>query len=140
MTIYSDQLGSPSRSVRVVLVAAITIGISSAHVLEDFAYGLPAEAGFDPTIFALFLGAVYLIHAILVALAARDRQFGYLGNAIVGVLWLVAALDEHIPDVFFVPQFRAGLISQALIVAHWLASLLLAIVAFVAWVSRRKAS
>jgi hypothetical protein len=122
----------------VVALAALLIGVSVAHVLEDFVYGIPARFGFDVAPAAALVGLAYAGHAILVALAARDRIVGYLGNLVAGIVWFVAAAYDHLGEVLFATGYRAGLISKAFEVGLMLSGVALAVVSFVAWRSRRR--
>jgi len=96
------------RTVWVVGAAALMVGISMAHVLEDFVNGVPARFGVDTVPAAALVGLAYGIHVVLIGLAARDRVVGYIGNLGVGVFWLVAAASDHLGDVLFAETYRAG--------------------------------
>jgi hypothetical protein len=121
----------------VIALAALLIGISIAHVLEDFVYGIPARFGFEVAPAAALVGLAYAGHVVLVALAARDRTIGYLGNLAAGVVWFVAAAYDHLGEVLFATSYRAGLISKGFEVGLMLSALALAIASFGAWRSSR---
>jgi hypothetical protein len=44
--------------------AALMIGVSIAHVLEDFVYDIPAPFGLEIAPAAPLLGLAYLIHVV----------------------------------------------------------------------------
>jgi hypothetical protein len=126
------------RQTYVVTLAAVVIGVSVAHVLEDFVYGIPARFGFQVAPAAALVGLAYAGHVILVALAAQDRIVGYLGNLVAGVFWFAAAAYDHLGEVLFAASYRAGLISKGFEVALMLSAIALAVVSFVAWRSSRQ--
>ena len=128
---------SKTRETWVVGLAAVLIGISIAHVLEDFVYGIPARFGFDVAPAAALVGLAYLAHAMLVGLAARDHTVGYLGNLAAGVFWFAAAAYDHLGEVLFAEDYRAGLISKGFEVGLMLSAIALAVSSYVAWRSRR---
>lgn len=69
----------------VVGSAVLLVGISVAHVLEDFVYGVPAAFGSDVAPAAALLSLAYALHIIVIALAARNLPIGYLGNLVYGI-------------------------------------------------------
>lgn len=125
-----------SRIAWVVGTAALLVGVSMAHALEDFVYGIPARFGFETAPAAALVGLAYALHVMLIALVARDRVLGYAGNLAVGVFWLIAAVADHLGDVLFVEPYRAGFISKAFEVGLMLAALALVVVSFLAWRAR----
>jgi hypothetical protein len=131
--------GRQRRQAWVVALAALLIGVSIAHVLEDFVYGIPARFGLEVAPAAALVGLAYAGHAILVALAARDQVLGYLGNLAAGIIWLAAAAVDHLGEVLFATSYRAGLISKAFEVGLILSAMALAIASFAAWRSQRRA-
>jgi len=120
----------------VVGVAALLVGVSVAHVCEDFVYGVPERFGVAVAPAAVLVGLAYAIHVILIALAARGEALGYLGNLAAGVGWLLAAALDHLGEVLFDSPYRAGFVSKALEVGIMLAGLALATVSFLAWRAR----
>ena len=122
-----------SWSNRVVAVASLLVGVSVAHVCEDFVYGVPQKFGIDVAPAAVLTGVVYAVHAVLIALAARGQSVGYVGNLAAGVGWFLAAALDHLGEVLFDSPYRAGFVSKALEVGIMLAGLALAGVSFLAW-------
>ena len=120
----------------VVGVAAVTVGVTIAHVLEDFVYGVPGDFGVEVAPAAALLGVAYALHILLIALAARNHPLGYLGNLVYGVGWVLAAGLDHLDDVLFESHYRAGLISKAFEVGIMVSALALAVVSYAAWRSR----
>jgi len=125
------------RETWVVGLAAVLIGISVAHVLEDFVYGIPARFGFEVAPASVLVGIAYAGHAVLVTLAARDHILGYIGNLAVGVFWFAAAAYDHLGEVLFAQNYRAGMISKSFEVGLMLSAIALAVGSLVAWRSRR---
>lgn len=121
----------------VVGTAALLVGVSSAHVCEDFVYGVPARFGVAVAPAAVFVGVAYAVHAVLIALAARGATSGYLGNAAAGLGWFLAAALDHLGEVLFDSPYRAGVISKALEVGIMLAGGGLLVVSLSAWRQRR---
>lgn len=119
-------------------VAAITIGFTIAHSLEDFVYGIPARFGFEIAPAAALVGLAYALHAVFVALAARGAASGYLGNMAAGTVWFVAAVFDHFSELLFASPYRAGAISKLFIGGTILSSLILAFVSFAAWRASRR--
>jgi hypothetical protein len=135
-----EPTGWQGRRAWVVAFAALLIGFSVAHVLEDFVYGIPGRFGFQVAPAAALVGLAYAGHAILVALAARDRVLGYLGNLGAGVVWFAAAAYDHLGEVLFATDYRGGWISKAFEVGLMLSAIALAVVSFVAWYSQRRST
>jgi hypothetical protein len=126
------------RSNWVIALATLLIGVSIAHVLEDFVYGIPARFGFEVAPAAALVGLAYAGHVVLVVLAARDHVLGYLGNLGAGVIWLVAAGVDHLGEVLFATNYRAGLISKGFEVGLMLSAIGLVASSFASWRSRRR--
>jgi xanthine/uracil permease len=122
----------------VVGAAALMIGVSIAHVLEDFVYGIPARFGIEIAPAAALLGLAYLIHIVLVALAGRGHIVGYLGNLAAGVLWLAAVIIDHLGEILFVSPYRAGFLSKSFEVGLMISALALAMVSLAAWRSKHR--
>lgn len=116
-----------------VWLAALLVGVSIAHSLEDFVYGIPARFGFSIEAAAALLGAYYVGQTLLIVLAARGQATGYLGNLAAGIIWLIAAAADHLGEVLFVWPYRAGFSSKAFEVALMLVALALAVASFRAW-------
>src|SRR5688500_13917533 len=83
----------------VVGSALALVGLSIAHSLEDFAHNVPQQFGLSIIQGAIVLGGAYLIHIMLILLAAAEQREGYLGNAIFGALWLILAAANHLNDI-----------------------------------------
>ena len=86
----------------------------------------------------MLAGLVYCVHTLLIAVAARDHVLGYLGNLVSGIVWLLAAADDHLSEMLFAMGYRAGLISKAFDVRLMLNTVALAMVSSVAWRSRHR--
>lgn len=119
-------------------VAAVTVGFTIAHALEDFVYGIPARFGFEVAPAAALVGVAYALHMVFIALAARGARSGYLGNMAVGTLWFLAAVFDHFSELLFASPYRAGALSKLFIGGTILSSLVLAFVSFAAWRASRR--
>lgn len=126
------------RGLTVVSSAALLVGLSVAHALEDFAYGVPARFGVAIAPAAVIVGLGYLAHVAIIVLAARDKAVGYFGNFAIAITWLVAAALDHPKEVLFVAPYRAGLISKSLIIGLMLTALVSSIISLLAWKGVRK--
>ena len=122
----------------VVGLGAALVGVSVAHVAEDFVYGVPARFGVSVATAALLAGTAYAGHVVLIALAARDETCGYAGNLVAGIGWFLAAALDHLGEVLFDSPYRAGFISKALEVGTMLIGLALASASALAWRERRR--
>ena len=114
------------------------VGISVAHILEDFVYGVPADFGLEVTPAAALLGLAYAIHVVVIALAARGHPIGHLGNLVYGIGWALAAGLDHLDDILFESPYRDGFISKAFEVGIMGSALVLALVSAMAWRAERQ--
>lgn len=90
------------------ILGFVLLFFALAHSLEDFAYGVPEERfGLDSTLAAIALAVVFLLQGAVVAMTWRGWRIGYLGSLVVGVAWLVAAVLDHLGDLFEA-NFREG--------------------------------
>jgi hypothetical protein len=96
-------------------MAALLLGISVAHVSEDFASGVPARFGVGVVQAAALIGLLYIVQAA--ALVAAARGSGHLVNAAIGAGWAIAALADHAGDILFADPYRQGVASKGLEVA-----------------------
>ena len=112
--------------------AAILVGVSVAHLAEDFVYGVPAKFGLSVATAAVTAGFTYAAHVALIALAARGQALGYVGNVAAGAVWFLAAALDHLGEVLFASPYRAGLISKAMAVGAMAGGLNLSAVSFLA--------
>jgi hypothetical protein len=117
----------------VCAVAAIQVGITVTHLVEDFVYGVPQSWGFSTLSGGAVFGLLYAIHALLIALAACGHGIGYLGNAMVGAGWAVAAILDHTDDILYADPYRQGLLSKAIEVGVIAGGLALFAIAYIAW-------
>lgn len=125
----SDSRFEPGQKRRnwVIALATVLIGVSIAHVLEDFVYGIPAQFGLEVVPAAALVGLAYAGHVM-----------GYLGNLVAGVIWLVAASVDHLDEVLFATSYRTGLISKGFEAGLMLSAVGLMVSSFAAWRSRRR--
>lgn len=126
---------SRTRSARWALILHIVLmGFVQAHLLEDFAFDVPERFGLeDNTLGALPVAVLTAVEILVIAWTARGEKRGYLGSAIFGVLWVLAAAFDHWGEVLFEWPYRGGVISKALVVAITLGGLALAGAGFLAW-------
>ncbi len=90
------------------------LGVSIAHSLEDFVYGIPARFGLSVATAAVLLAAGYVVQVTGVLLALRGQRVGYLLTLATGATWAIAAALDHLGEVLTVWPYREGVISKAL--------------------------
>ncbi len=93
---------------RVVVVSSIFAGFGSAHLIDDFLYGVPAEFNLSnpPAQFLAF--AFFAALTGLIALAARESRASYRGLIIIGLLLDLADTLRHVPEILGSDTFRSG--------------------------------
>ncbi len=70
--------------------------VTLPHSIEDFHYGIAARfhLGLLPAAFGLALG--YAAQMVGLALASHRRRSGYLISLVVGVIWFLGAVGDHL--------------------------------------------
>jgi len=88
--------------------------VTLPHSIEDFHYGIAARfhLGLLPAAFVLAIG--YAAQMVGLALASHRRRSGYLISLVVGLIWFLGAVGDHLRDVLTTWPYRAGLISKTL--------------------------
>ena len=125
---------------RVVGAAVLLTGFGAAHLIDDFLYGIPADFGLSNE-FSQVLAVVYFIlTSLLIVLAARGSQTGYLGNLGLGLFLLTADLLKHGSEGLLGGPWRSGLFSRSLAFGVILTALGLVVVFFGAWRHERQSS
>ncbi|GAC1448677.1 MAG: hypothetical protein PVSMB5_35610 [Ktedonobacteraceae bacterium] len=113
----TDSVGEgPLRKAQAIIVglSLLLLGISIAHSLEDFVYGIPARFGLSVATAALLLGAGYVVQVTGILLATRGQRIGFVLTFATGVGWSIAAALDHLGEVLIVWPYREGVISKAL--------------------------
>jgi hypothetical protein len=120
--------------------SAITlIAFAAAHVFEDFAYGIPeGRFGLDPTVAAVGSGIAFAAEAGAMVLAARGRWSGQVLNVMVGIGWVLAVALDHLGEIVFASDYRAGVLSKGLEVGAMVAGVVLAATSTAAIVKMRR--
>ena len=114
----------------VLLLSVASVPVTLTHAVEDFSHGIPARFGLALLPAALLLSLGYATQVGAAALSARDDARGHALNLLIALVWLVAAVADHLGEVLPVPttEYRAGVISKALevgivlIAAAWAAA------------------
>lgn len=109
----------------VMVLSLLLFGVSIAHSLEDFVYGIPARFGLSVATAAVLLAAGYVIQVTGMLLASRGQRVGYLLTLATGAAWAIAAALDHLGEVLTVWPYREGAISKALEVGIMLAGAVL---------------
>ena len=128
-----DEQANRRWSNRVVITVLVLIAISSAHLIEDYLYGVHTSLGMSNVGGQVAAAVWYLLLAWLLVLAARGERRGYAGFAIVGVFLTVADLLYHADELLFDWPYRAGVLSKLLSLGVIGCSVVLAVVSYRAW-------
>ena len=123
----------------VVGSAAALVGFSAAHVIEDFAYGVPARVGLELAPAATLVGIVFALHVIFIGLAAASRTAGYLGNGLFGAGWLAVVGAEHLGELLYTWPYRTGWPSKLMILGVMISGAVLLTSSLAAWCRSRRA-
>jgi hypothetical protein len=110
----------------VIVCSLALLGVSVAHSLEDFVYGIPARFHLSVIDAALLLGAAYIVQVSCLLLATLRARIGYLLTGLTGAAWAIAAAVDHLGEVLHVAPYRAGIVSKALEVGIIVMGVLLA--------------
>lgn len=99
---------------RLLVVANLFAAFASAHLIDEFLWGAPAE--FRLSVPAALLLALVFMAALtgLIALAAKGSPKAYLGLAVIGFLIALADLAKHGPEMMAERPWRSGAISVLL--------------------------
>jgi hypothetical protein len=94
--------------------AALFVGFSAAHLIDEFLWGAPAE--FHLSIEAASILALVFLTSLagLLASACRGRRAGYVGLAIAGILIAVADALKHVSEILAPGHWRSGAVSEFL--------------------------
>lgn len=123
-----------NRSYWAVIASSLALlGISVAHSLEDFVYGIPARFHVSVIDAALLLGAAYIVQVGCLLLAAQRVRSGYVLTGLTGAGWAIAAAADHLGEVLTVAPYREGILSKALEVGIMVVGVLLAAASAWAW-------
>lgn len=123
---------------RVVGSAAALVGFGAAHILEDFAYGVPAHLGLEPAPAATLVGIVFGLHVVFIGLAAASRLAGYLGNGLIAAAWLALIGIEHMEELLYQSPFRTGWPSRLLVLGVIVSAAVLLACSLAAWSRSRR--
>jgi hypothetical protein len=101
---------------QVLVLSALSVPFTLTHAVEDFSAGIPARFGLQLLPAAFVLSLAYAGQVVAAALTARGNTRGDVLNMLLGLVWLVAAAADHLPEVIFVSTdaYRAGLVSKTL--------------------------
>lgn len=119
--------------------AAALIGFGAAHVIEDFAYGVPARFGLDLAPAATLVGIVFGLHVVFIGLAAASRVAGYLGNGLFAAGWLALVASEHLGELMLGSPFRSGWPSRLIVLGVMISAAVLLVSSAAGWYRSRQA-
>ena len=99
---------------RVLVAATLFAGFASAHLIDEFQWGAPAEFHLSVTA-AQFLAFVFMAALTgLITFAARGSSRGYLGLAVIGFVIALADSLKHGPEILAPGPWRSGTTSEFL--------------------------
>ena len=125
---------------RVVVAAVLLTGFGAAHLIDDFLYGIPADFGLSNEFSQVLAVFYFIITSLLLVLAARGSQAGYIGNLGLGLFLLAADMVKHGSEGLFAGPWRSGLFSRSLAFGVILTSVGLVVVSYGAWRHARQGS
>ena len=76
-----------------------SVPVTLTHSVEDFAYGVHEKFGLALLPAALALSLGYAAQMLAAILAAQGRRAGYWPNLGIALVWLVAAVADHLGEV-----------------------------------------
>ena len=117
----------------VVIAAILLAGFGAANLIDDFLYCIPAELGLSNATGQILTVIYFIITSILLVLAARASQSGYLGNLGLGIFLIVAEIAKHGPEGLFAGTWRSGSLSRILAGGLMLSAIVLIVVSYQAW-------
>ena len=115
----------------VIATSLVLVTLSIAHLLQDFAYGIPARLGISMIEALIVLGGFYAIQVIMILLAAAEQKEGYLGSLVFGIIWLIAAAADL--GGILVAWPHGGLLFNALVIGVILSALAVIVCSLMAW-------
>jgi len=99
---------------RVLAAASLFAAFASAHLIDEFQWGAPAEFHLSVPV-AQFLAFVFMAAlAGLIAFAARGSHTGYFGLALTGFVIALADSLRHGPEILAPGPWRSGTTSEFL--------------------------
>ena len=125
---------------RVVVAAVLLTGFGAAHLIDDFLYGIPADFGLSNEFSQVLAVFYFIITSLLLVLAARGSQAGYIGNLGLGLFLLAADMVKHGSEGLFAGPWRSGLFSRSMAFGVILTSVGLVAVSYGAWRHARQSS
>ena len=128
-----DEHANRQWSNRVVITALILITISSAHLIEDYLYGVHTTLGLNNVGGQVAAAVWYLLLAWLLVLAARGARRGYAGFAALGIFLTVADIVYHADELLFDWPYRAGVLSKLLSLGVIASAVALTLISYRAW-------
>lgn len=95
----------------VVTLSFLLFFFSIPHLLEDFAYGGPAEAGISGTTLSLVAATAVFVQALGLYWMGQGQRRGIWAHLAVALFWPLGAGVAQLPDILDGAAYRAGLIS-----------------------------
>lgn len=124
-------------STGVVILSLLLYFFTIPHILEDFTYGEPANAGIPTPAISYVIAGIIALQALALFWAGRQMHRSYFLHAFLGLFWMLAAGAAQMPTILSGSPYRAGFISVFYVGGIIVIGLLLFSVSIIAlWVSR----
>ncbi len=120
----TGELDSGSRR-RVTILSLLLIFFTIPHILEDFSYGEPAEAGIPVVVLSLVASLIFFLQALGLYWLGRGQRRGLIAHLVVGLFWPIGSGFAQLPDILSGIPYRAGFVSVLYVVGIIVVSILL---------------
>jgi len=84
------------------------------HLIDDFLYGIPDEFGLTDPQTQVLVGVFTVMLFSLIAGAAREARWAYVGNSFVGGFLSLAVILKHVPGMLLPEPYWSGVFSETL--------------------------
>jgi hypothetical protein len=96
---------------RVVLLSLMLLFFTIPHTLEDFATGVPVEAGIPAPLLAFDLSIIFSLQLLGLFWLGQKQRRGLLIHVGIGLFWSIASGLAQLPDILNKTPYRYGAIS-----------------------------
>lgn len=118
---------------RVAALSLILFFFTIPHSLEDFSLDEPAKAGLSVFPLAFVVAGLLAIQGLALFWLGERKLRAYVINAVLGLLWPLIAGSAQLPVIFAPGPYRAGPISEFLVIGIIVVGLLLFFASIQAW-------
>lgn len=122
----------------VIGVGLVLVFFASAHLVDDFLYGLPDEFGMTDPQAQVLAGLFHAQWIVFFVLAAREKKAGYYGTLFWGGFLTLAGIFKHLPGIRRPGPYMSGAFSEMLILGLVAAGIAQVVVSVIALRERRR--